>query len=356
MKINSLIFILNQLFLKFKIGPNVLLEVLYENLKTNPKSVECVDEKGAKKKNPKKCTLTIKEKTKIEYHFEDKDQYTMYPNKIVVSNQKEKNWTLFRQFDYLNFEPSFDAKPILTSNLPIGFGCKRLNRLEYPQITPFFGNQFETDLNVTVTHIDLDSKMRHNKTIYLQRQITVKLNVNLNDSIIMADADDKQSNTSARVMVDLKDKMVYALINSQMCVKISANKEKGLNLAKIEEEIIKNANKSNYSYLGEYNVGDVPCLVFEAKEKINQTEKNPNGTTIKGPDTLIATDYYPKDKKYWSTNNLEIPILSEQTALNYEDHRRPLEFAKVTINFKTFESKPKSIKKFDTSKCTETKL
>ena len=97
-----------------------MLEVLQENHEKNKDSVKCEDEKDAKKKNLKKCTITFKEAAKIEYHFVDKNDQTMYPEKIVVYEKQDKDWKKQNEINYISFTPLFDAKPIVNASLPVG--------------------------------------------------------------------------------------------------------------------------------------------------------------------------------------------------------------------------------------------
>ena len=98
--------------------------MLNDNYEKNKESVECEDEKDETKTNPKKCTIIFSELTKLEYNFVDKDDYTMFPEKIIVYNRNKitGNWTLTTNLTYLNFKPLFDEEPIVSSNLPIGLG------------------------------------------------------------------------------------------------------------------------------------------------------------------------------------------------------------------------------------------
>lgn len=97
-----------------------MLEVLQENIEKNKDAVKCEDEKDAKKKNPKKCTITFKDKAKVEYHFVDKDGQTMIPEKVVAYEKQGKDWKVQTEVNYLEFKPSFDAKPIVNASLPAG--------------------------------------------------------------------------------------------------------------------------------------------------------------------------------------------------------------------------------------------
>lgn len=97
-----------------------MLEVLQENLEKNKEAVKCEDEKDAKKKNPKKCTITFKDAAKVEYHFVDQDAQTMYPEKVVTFEKQGKDWKALTEINYLKFTPSFDAKPIVNASVPVG--------------------------------------------------------------------------------------------------------------------------------------------------------------------------------------------------------------------------------------------
>ena len=86
--------------------------------------MKCEDEKDAKKKNPKKCTITFKE-AKVEYYLVDKPAYTMFPEKIVTYAKQGKEWKVQAEIIYARFTPSFEAKPIVNGSLPAG-ECRRL--------------------------------------------------------------------------------------------------------------------------------------------------------------------------------------------------------------------------------------
>lgn len=70
--------------LNFSIGGSILpLELLILSYEKDKKSVVCSSIENEAKNNGKKCVIIIKPNTRIEFYLEDKNNYTMYPKKII---------------------------------------------------------------------------------------------------------------------------------------------------------------------------------------------------------------------------------------------------------------------------------
>ena len=358
----------------------MLIEVLLDNYRMNKTSVECVDLDDSSKKNPKKCSITMNE-TRLDYEFVDRDEHTMYPEKITahLKNETTCDWNLHFQVTYLNFTSLFGQESIVSLNLPIGMGCKRLNHENYPKHQPRFGDRFELEQEVLFNYRekivtnDLNNQTNDNTRTIVKKNITRtysnKMYVDLVESINVADTTDEVTNVSIRTFYDMKTDLLHSVsLDDDKCSTYNLTSDKSTNWFYIQDTFAKKPHlyytKDSYSYLGEYNVGDVPCLVFEkdyylyrpeweqwrkpSSPKSRKTSRQ-NKNNLR-PSIVYSTHYYPKDANYWSTDSISVPLKIEfRFFKDYHFRTR----GNMTISFKSFNPNPNKYEKYDSSKCIE---
>ena len=346
----------------------------------NKTGVECVDLKDSLKTNPKKCSITTNE-TRLEYEFVDRDKHTMYPEKIsgYAKNVTTGDWNLNVQVTYLNFNSLFGQEPIVSLNLPIGLSCKRQNYENYPKHQPNFGDRFELEQEVLFNYRDQTvTKDRTNQaTNYTHtsriirgnviRTYSNRMYVDLVESINVADTIDEVTNGSIKTIYNMKTDLLHSVsLDDDKCSTYNLTSDKSINWFYIQDTFVKIPQlyymKNNFTYLGEYNVGDVPCLVFEKEFYIYRmrledrrypksthqrktSRKNKNNIV---PKVALSTHYYPKDANYWSTGSISVPLKIE---FRFRENSSYAVRDNMTINFRSFNANPKKREKYDSSKC-----
>lgn len=241
---------------------------------------------------------------------------------------------------------------------PSGYGCKLVNQDGHPQIEPYFGRKFETEIEV---YVNISTKNPSAKKDYLTtKTVQVKANVNLEKGMVVVHALDKETSKNATAILDTKNHAVYSFNSEQnTCIKMQVPKESlaPANMSQPEMEREFKQGAKNFTYLGEYQLDDVLCDAFEAKLDPTQLPIGPpqqyfsNGPRRHyAPDVITATVYYPKDRKHWSAEPVAMP---KRTEVRVFDSVFGKEFVKVTVDVKQFNPKPKDPEKIDTSKCTD---
>ena len=309
----------------------------------------------------------------------------MYPEKIsgYAKNVTTGDWNLNIQVTYLNFNSLFGQESIVSLNLPIGFGCKRQNHENYPKHQPKFGDRFEVEQEVLFNYQDQTViKDRRNATTNythtsiirgnIIRTYSNRMYVDLVESINVADTIDEVTNVSIRTFYDTKTNLLHSVsLDDDKCSTYNLTSDKSINWFYIQDTFVKKPQlyymENNFTYLGEYNVGDVPCLVFEKEFYIHRMRSEdgryrryPNSTNQRktsrknknniGPRLVLSTHYYSKDANYWSAKSVSVP-------LKIEFRFREFYFGDIrdnmTINFRSFSANPKKREKYDSSKCIE---
>ena len=317
--------------------------------------------------------------TRLEYEFVDRDAYTMYPEKIsIFSKNATGGWHLNGQVTYLNFASLFGQESIVSLNLPIGIGCRRKEDGNYPVHRPKFGDRFELEQEVlfnyakkrTIKHLrtrTYTSTMQ--KKINIARTYSNRMYADLAESINVADTIDELTNASIRTYYDTKTQLLYSVsLDDDQCSTYNLKSNKSINWFYVQDSFVKHPQlyymKNNYSYLGDYNVGDVPCSVFEKEfffcriEWDDWTHPNatrPRKTSRKNKndlrtELLLSTHYFPTDANHWSTDSISVPLKIE---LRFFDEFYSQPTGNMTIHFRSFNPNPEKREKYDSSNCTE---
>lgn len=133
------------------------MELLYQSYEKDKESVKCEDatnKADESQKNPKKCSITFNETVRLDYEFVDREEHTMYPQKIVSyrQNRTTGEWKTISKLVYSNFTPIFSEEQIVSSDLPLRRGCRRLNTDDFPKIETNYGSKFELELEVVFNY------------------------------------------------------------------------------------------------------------------------------------------------------------------------------------------------------------
>lgn len=351
-----------------------MLELLYKNYDENKESVKCVDVKEEGAKNPKKCTLSLKG-YRLDYNFVDGDEHTMIPTKIERYKQEMKKgkltgeWKLRRELKYRKFTPIFAEEQIVTSDLPMQMGCKRVNPENYPKIEADYGTKFELELEVRANFTVLNgtegyyySPKTMNRTV---RTYTVKMVVDKENSINVADTIDEITNASIRNYYDVEGGHLLHSVNlaNNECSTYNLSSNWSLNWFYVQEMFVRRPElfqAKNYSYLSESSLDGVQCQVFEDKmyyyrdywrEYLKKATSRKSNNRVRPSGRVITTHFYPKDSSYWpdNPNKLNIPKRIEISVDTYSSWQ----FDHLTIDVKSFKSSPTIPEKYDTTKCKE---
>ena len=222
-----------------------------------------------------------------------------------------------------------------------------------PRIDLDTRTKFETEFEIRLNATEKRGGKSENTT---QKIIQMKVNANLDKGLVVAHALDKQTGINATALVDAKEKMVYA-ITANVCHKMQLPADAvRTNLSEAETHQFTQLME-NLTYLGEYELDQVACHAYELRLSADQfptrspSERGDRPNYI--PDIVTATVYYPKDAKHWSkTETTSIPKRFEVRLLDTQANK---EFAKITLDVKSFNPNPKDPEKIDTSKCIDAK-
>lgn len=351
-------------------------------LQSKDKAINCTDLDDETKSNYKKCSIEFQKMIKLDYYFYDKDGYTMYPEKILgymKIGRIKTNWQLKAQFHYLSFSASFEQEAVISTNLPFGLGCERPNPDNYPKIETNYGRKFELDQNVLFNYTHSLTYFFGNRTIKKHNSETHysnKLYVDLDNSINDAKTVNETTKEPIRTIYDQSTNMLHSInLNEEdaKCLSYNLTSNNSINWFYVQDSFVKRTDlyyAKNYSYLGDTNLDDVPCLVFEKKfdfyqysdfytryfynqtMKIKKTTRG-NKNKLEGFDYVISTHYYPKEINYWpeNTNQLSVPkrieikILDGRSRVNY-----------LVVDTKSFNPNPKEYEKYETDQCTNMDL
>ena len=337
-----------------------------KNYENNTQSVQCVD--GADK--TRNCSIIFNDSFKLEYSFIDGDEHTMYPVKILSFHKQEVDvWKLKDQLIFTNFRPSFDGETIIDTNLPIGYGCKRVNGEKYPNIQTNYGSRFELVQEVVLNYKSRTSSWpseRNTRRTYSNRMY-------VDDTINVANTIDEHTNASIRRIYDTKSHLLHNMhLDNQKCVTSNFTK-RSLNWFYIQDSFLRKpelyyaktnyleSNFGNYSFLGEYNIGPLheSYLVFEnlfdyyATQIHNKEENNSNKSnhqTNVNPNLVISTHYYSKSDWSCDSNKLLVPKKIELRLNRYAK-----QIGNLTINLKSVDFSPKQSEKYTMTDCIQIK-
>ena len=354
------------------IGPNSLLEVFYLKYGEEGK-VKCEDGKVEGANNPRKCSILFGDTVRLDYDFVDKtidqEKYTMFPTKIEryalekIDGRITNKWVLASKIKFLNFTPIFSEEQIVSPDLPIQKGCRRINKENYPTIKTDYGTKFELELQVNFNYSqsNYDYRKRSIKVNYTARVYPMKLFVNKNDSTSVANTIDEMTNASIRTYYDEKSRFLYSVtLEDNECRTYNLTSNQSLNWFYVQEIFARKSElfhaDGNYSYLRELSLNGVPSQVFEKriiypryKGKPTTRERN-NNVPMGG--NLISTHYYPKETNYWpdNPNGLSIP---KRIEISIDDYYYSLAYHHLTIDIKSFKSSPEDVERYDFSKCQD---
>lgn len=363
-----------------------MLEILLDNHARKKESVACVDVGDKSKKNPKKCSISFNDTIRLDYNFVDKDEHTMYPEQIACyfKNQTTDDWTLVIKHVFLHFTPIFTDEPIVSANLPIGYGCERLNGENYPRIESDYGRRFEFDQDAVFNYMQ---KMENRKKMFdewgeeLSRSYSNKMYVDLDASINVADTIDEVTNKSIRIIYNTTSHLLHSVrLEDGKCFTYNQTSNSSLNWFYVQDSFVRRSelyfmktnyperrmsydeNSANYSYLGEYELDGKPALVFEKRfnfhrsrffDRSKQKSNRPNKNGLPSSGIVISTHYYPKDKNYWPGGSTKLVVPKKIEIRIFDGYVFHLqEIGHLSINMKSFNPNPKAFEKYDTSKCT----
>ena len=338
--------------------------------------------------------------------FVSNENHTDYPTKIELHQRHLGEWKMTKQFKYTAFRPTFGEEPIVDSSLPIGHGCRRLDTASYPKIETDYGSRFELELDILFDysqapgaeddHYDGSSGMP-NRTV---RTYAVRLVVDEVSSINMAETIDEITNASVRTYYVQKSHLLYSLAGGQ-CSIYNLTSNRSLNWFYVQEMLARRPElfyaTPNYSFLREFSLDGVRCLVFEetidyrvwaseeyrawkegkksdravsltedlaanlaARSTQNSTEKPATARPRKNQvptenNQVMATHYYPKDAAHWpdNPNRLSIPKRIELTIFG---RFHSIAYSRMVIDIRSFKSNPSEIEKYYLSESTRCDL
>lgn len=367
------------------------MEVLYKNYDTDKKRVKCEalsSYSNGAEENRRRCSITFNDTVRLNYSFVDRPddhEYTMYPEKIEGFEHVLGVWKSWVEISYLNFIVLFTNESIIDRDLPIGFGCRRVRSQNYPQMRTEYGNRFELEFDVELKYVLADGQLgeRSAKLEYRTRNYTGKIHVDMNNSMNVAEAIDEITNASLRTFYNTRSHVMHQVnLETNNCSAYNLTSNKSINWFYVQDSWVKipglyHADTSgsflkSYSFLREYLLGDLPCLVFERKFDFwttrsagspeYETSKRPvtsrlNANQIVANDFLCSTHYYPKNSSYWSVDgrHFSVPKRIEFTIFNDPVYSHgAINF--LTINVRSFKPNPEEQPKYNASECIDMDL
>ena len=369
----------------------MLLELFYKVFQKDKSRVKCestnLDDtelyNWTIKIDPRKCTISFGQDVRLVYGFVSNENYFDYPTKIVLNerNTDTGEWKETKQFKYYSYSPTFAEKQIVSSDLPIGHGCRRLRPGNYPRIETDYGARFELELEVLFDYEDNDdfydgSGAKPNRTM---RTYTVRLLVDEVNSINMAETIDEVTNTPIRTYYEAKSHLLYSVNQTNgQCSIYNLTSNGSLNWFYVQEMLARRPElfyaTKEFSYLREFNLNGVLTQVFEetvdyrvwASEDYKQWKEGKksnstlsstlNSTTLSSTrsrknqvptenNQVMTTHYYPKDPDYWpnNRNHLSIPKRIELTIFG---RFHSVGYSLMVIGIKSFKSNPKETEKY----------
>lgn len=164
--------------------------------------------------------------------------------------------------------------------------------------------------------------------------------------------------TSMRTIRDPYTHVNYDIVDGERCKSYHLTPGHPIDFREVQDLFINYPQffytEGKCEYLGEYNVQNVPCLVFEKEvenfhnqadieegdheneEYLRYFHQNTNGVAS---NFTIVTHYYPNDPNYWKKDefnkgNYTVPLKIEIRLFNEKE--RSNEIARLTINVATF--------------------
>lgn len=337
-------------------------------------------------KNRRRCSITFNDTVRLNYSFVDRhdDEYTMYPEKIEGFEHVHGVWKSWAEISYLNFSALFTGEPIIDRDLPIGFGCRRVRSQNYPKVRTDYGNRFELEFGVELKYVAADGQSTEaaGKLKYLTRSYTGKMHSDLNNSINVVEAIDEITNASLRIFYNTRSHLMYQVnLEDNKCTTYNLTSNESINWFYLQDSFVKKPELyhadtgdsflKSYSFLREYLLGDLPCLVFERKfdywtdrsassweNRTNLSKKavtsRQNANKIVANDYLCSTHYYPKNSSYWSNDGRQfsVPKRIEFTIFNDPVYSHgAINFLAITIH--SFQPNPEEYTKHNTSTCID---
>lgn len=363
-----------------------MLEAFYQSYEKDKESVRCedvTDKSKENKKNPVKCSITFNETVRLDYEFVDREEHTMFPEKIesyLQNNQTAGGWKLYSKMSYTNFSAIFSEEPIVSTDLPLRKGCTRLDSEGFPQINTDYGSKFELELEVLFNYT-ADRYVIGREPIYSNRTYSVKLYGDTEDSINVADTIDEMTNVSIRTFYNTDSHLLHSVtLEDNQCKTYNLTSNQSLNWFYVQDMFVRKSElfytKSNYSFLREATVDDKLYQVFEKKfsyiksysyetykklmDKTNNstnetvTSRKKNNEVPVDHNRVIATHYFPKDTAHWPDNPNQLSIPQKIELIIFNSFYSNV-YSEMIINFKSFKSSPEEIEKYDAAdaKCVD---
>ena len=338
----------------------MLLEILFENHLKSPERVRC----EANGKNAHKCAITFEDAVRLEYSFSDRDDHTMYPERIEYfdRNAAKRAWRLVAEFVYLKFSPVFSDEQIVSPDLPAGKGCHRSSPQNYPRPQTNYGDRFELECELTFDFALKREKNRNGSRSgtggqRTTRRYPAKLYVDRSPTSV-AETVDETTNASIRMFYAADTGRLDAVADGQ-CRSYDLTANRSLNWFYLQEMFVRKPelfSASNYSYLHRTD-GDAPCLVFE-KQHVYLDGREDGGTRNLTQETVTSrrnqngvptTSIYVLSTHYYELGGKPVPRKIDLTIL---DPRSPHRFDSLTIHMSSFNDQPKEPQKYDRSNCS----
>ena len=345
-----------------------MLEAFYRKFDEDKRTVSCEDRVQPRASNAKNCSIWFQDFLRLDYFFVDSAEYTMIPTKIEVHEAETKNGRptgrlrLVISVQYLAFTPTFSERPIVSADLPIQKGCKRIRPESYPKIKTDYGTRFELDLQVKFEYL-MGSYDRFG-VLQMKRQVriySVKLLMFLDraGSTSVAETINETTNAPIRTYYDAKSRLLQSVIlKSNECRTYNLASNRSLNWFYVQEMFVRRpelfyADRS-YSYLREFRLDGLPTRVFEETVRYEHSNHNEKITTRKRNNEVptngrvLSSHYYPTDPSHWP-KGLSIPKRIEISMESYFSTR----YDNLTIDIRSFSSSPREPEKIDTSRCKD---
>lgn len=381
--------------LSFFAGLNVLLEIFYKVFESDPERVACESTtfENAElygwtvKTDPRKCSISFGENVRLDYGLISNENFTDYPMNIELfeRNQTTGDWKRTKEFRYSTFEPMFGGVQIVNSSLPISHGCRRMSPGNYPKIDTDYGTKFELELEIYFDYQVENDDFYDGSGVEPERAArvySVKMLVDAESAINVADTIDEKTNASIRTFYETKSHLLYSLnLAYDVCSVYNLTTTRSLNWFYVQEIFARRPElffaNENYSYLRDFDLNGVPTRVFEEtvdyrvwaseeyrrwKDGIRESDSerssdHRSGTSrqrvnrVPTENNLVrSTHYYPIDSSYWpdNPNQLSIPKRIELTIFG---RFHSVGYSRMVIDIKSFKSNPEEWGKYFRKNC-----
>ena len=350
-----------------KIGPNVLLHILYDQYYENKKNVKCEDlspNEYPDKVNYKICSMEFSDVFRVDYYFEDKGDDKHVPDKIFtfVKESSDVIWKKFREYTFLSFQYSFStAFSYVDTNLPTGVACTRSYKKDVDTV---YCDNFKLGYNVVFKYLQTDGEKKCVTESYINTMLD-------NGTINVVKSINETTGLPIRTLYDTDSNIVSNFhVDDDECYTYHLASEHYLNFYYIQDLFINYPEffyANGYEYLGEYEIRGTPCFAYEKLIKNFNKKIAPKATSgeihefIGGnvnkleSDFAVVTHYYPKDKDFWliKDENVTVPIRIEIHL--FDNELLTCEKGNITMDITDLECNVDALEYFDQSKCFDYK-